>query len=143
VQIGKGDLVLIQEDSFKRGLLKVGVVEDRIIERDGQVRGASVRKVAKGMPEFVKSPLQKFFPLESAARDPAKTEGKDRNKIRRNEVDKSRNDEETGRLEDERGSRSHSVRADLGMRARSLGSCLTSELVKEEGVSRNPSTSMR
>jgi len=111
VQIGKGDLVLIQEDSVKRGLWKVGIVEDLIIGKDGQVRGASVRKVAKGKPEFLKRPLQKLFPLEIAARDHAKKEGKDGNKIRRNELEEGRNDERRGRLEDERGSGSRSARA--------------------------------
>ena len=49
--------------------------------------------------------------MEIAARDPARKEGKDGNKIRKNEVEKSRYDEETGRLEVERGSGSSTVRA--------------------------------
>ena len=61
VQIGKGDLVLMQEDSVKRGLWKVGVVEDLIIGKDGQVRGASVRKVAKGKPEVSYKTSSKTF----------------------------------------------------------------------------------
>ena len=64
--IAKGDLVLIYEDNVKRGLWKVGMVEELITGADGYVRGAKVRKPGKGKPEILNRPVQKLFPLECA-----------------------------------------------------------------------------
>jgi len=66
--IATGDLVLIYEDNVKRGLWKVGIVEELIAGADGHVRGARVRKPGRGKPEILNRPIQKLFPLESTGR---------------------------------------------------------------------------
>ena len=70
VCVAKGDLVLIHEDNVKRGLWKMGVIEELITGKDGKTRGATVRKAGKGKSEFITRPLQKLVPLEiSSSRD--------------------------------------------------------------------------
>ena len=59
--ISTGDFVLIYEDNVKRGLWKVGIVEELIAGTDGHVRGAKVRKPGRGKPEIVNCPIQKLF----------------------------------------------------------------------------------
>ena len=59
-----GDVVLIQEDNVRRNQWKMGVIGDLIQGRDGQIRGARVRIISKGKPDFIDRPLQKLFPLE-------------------------------------------------------------------------------
>ncbi len=39
----KGDIVLVQEDISKRNTWKVGIVEELIKGRDGEIREAKVR----------------------------------------------------------------------------------------------------
>eukprot|EP00794_Sanderia_malayensis_P012361 gene12361-biopygen9857 len=82
-KIGKGDLVLLYEDNVKRALWKVGIVEDLITGKDGQCRGAVVRKSGKGKSERLTRPLQKLFPLEiSSKENEVNTEAKE---VTRNE----------------------------------------------------------
>ena len=65
-RIAKGDIVLIQEENAKRNDWKLGIVEKLISGKDGQVRGAQVRKATtRGKPEILNRPLQKLFPLET------------------------------------------------------------------------------
>ena len=62
--ISKGDIVLVYEDNQKRNVWKMAIVEELIKGKDGEVRGAKVRKAAKGKPIILNRPLQKLFPLE-------------------------------------------------------------------------------
>ena len=59
-----GDVVLVQQDGVKRGLWKLGRIEERIVSKDGCVRGCKVRVMTKGKPVHLNRPLQKLFPLE-------------------------------------------------------------------------------
>ena len=74
INIAKGDMVLIQEENVKRGLWKTGIVKELIYGKDGQVRGAQIRK-AGGKYETLNRPLQKIFPLEISSRDNDRKEG--------------------------------------------------------------------
>ena len=62
--IVKGDVVLVHDESMKRGMWKIAVIEDLIIGKDGVVRGAKVRRAGKGKTEIICRPLQKLYPLE-------------------------------------------------------------------------------
>ena len=59
-----GDVVLIHEDNVKRNQWKMGLIDDLIQGKDGQIRGAKVRIISRGKPDFIDRPLQKLFPLE-------------------------------------------------------------------------------
>lgn len=75
-KIAKGDIVLIQEDNVKRNNWKLGIVEKLVTGKDGQIRGARVRKATtRGKPEILSRPLQKLFPLETERKQDV--EGKD------------------------------------------------------------------
>ena len=63
--IGEGDMVLVEEHKVKRNLWKIGVVEKLIRGKDGDIRGAQVRKSGKGKPELMNRPVQKLYLLES------------------------------------------------------------------------------
>ena len=63
-EVKTGDVVVIQDDNVKRGMWKTGIVEEVIKGKDGNIRGAKVRKIGKGKPEILNRPLQKLFPLE-------------------------------------------------------------------------------
>ena len=69
VEVKPGDVVLIQDDNTKRGMWKMGIIEEIIKGKDQNIRGAKVRKMARGKPEFLNRPLQKLIPLESAGED--------------------------------------------------------------------------
>ena len=69
VDVAKDDVVLIHEDNVKRGEWKMGVIEELITGKDGQVRGAKVRKLGRGKFEILTRPLQKLYPLEITNRD--------------------------------------------------------------------------
>jgi len=69
VEIKSGDIVLISDESRKRGFWKMGIVEETIIGRDGVVRGAKVRVTGTGKPEHLNRPLQKLYPLELSVRN--------------------------------------------------------------------------
>ena len=64
VEVKSGAIVLISDESRKRGFWKMGSVEEQIIGRDGIVRGAKVRVAGTGKPEYLNRPLQKLYPLE-------------------------------------------------------------------------------
>ena len=66
ILVEKGDLVFLQEDNIKRGQWKVGIVEEIIFGKDGEPRGATVRKYEKGKIVHLNRPLQKLYPLEIA-----------------------------------------------------------------------------
>ena len=72
VEINKGNVVLIQDDNVKRGQWKMRIIEGLISGRDGQVRGARVRRLGRGKLEFVNRPLPKLFPLEISRDDDRK-----------------------------------------------------------------------
>ena len=57
---------------MKRGQWKMGIIEDLISGRDGQVRGPRVRGIGRGKLEFVNRPLPKLFPLEISRDDDKK-----------------------------------------------------------------------
>ncbi len=44
---------------------KMGVVEKLVVGRDGRVRGAKIKLMAKGKPVYIDRPIQKLYPLES------------------------------------------------------------------------------
>ena len=59
-----GDVVIVFEENVKRGLWKIGKVEEVIWGRDGVVRGAKVKVMTKGKPVLLNRPVQKLYPLE-------------------------------------------------------------------------------
>ena len=69
VEIKSGEIVLISDESRKRGFWKMGIVEETIIGREGVVRGAKVRVTGTGKPEHLNRPLQKLYPLELSVRN--------------------------------------------------------------------------
>ena len=60
---------MIHDANAKRGMWKIGIIEEVITGRDKQIRGAKVRKITKGKPEYVNRPLQKLIPLEIVRKD--------------------------------------------------------------------------
>ena len=59
------DLVLVHDESHKRCHWKMGVVEQTLTSRDGQVRDAEVRVQGKGKRTgLLKRPLNLLYPLE-------------------------------------------------------------------------------
>ena len=62
VQIG--DIVLIGDDSKKRNQWRLGVVQELVPGKDGEVRGAKVRVASKGKTSIWARPVQKLFPIE-------------------------------------------------------------------------------
>ena len=56
----KGDIVILQEDNVKRGQWKVEIVEEIILEKDGEPRGATVRKYEIGKPVTLNRPFNNF-----------------------------------------------------------------------------------
>jgi len=69
VEIKLGDIVLISDESRKRGFWKMGIVEEKIIGQGGIVRGAKVQVTDTGKPEHLNRPLQKLYPLELSVRN--------------------------------------------------------------------------
>ncbi len=65
--ISVGDIVLIQDEGKKRGLWKMGLVENLITGKDGVVRGATGRKSNNGKTETLNRSVLKLFPLEIAS----------------------------------------------------------------------------
>ena len=74
-EVKTGDVVVIQDDNVKRGMWKTGIIEEVIKGKDGNIRGAKVRKIGKGKPEILSRPLQKLFPLEIACEKPCEKSG--------------------------------------------------------------------
>ena len=60
------DVVIVHdENNLKRNAWKIAIVEKLIKGKDGEVRGAQVRRVStKGKPEVLNCPFQKLYPLE-------------------------------------------------------------------------------
>ena len=52
--------------------MKLAAVEELIVGKDKEVRGAKVRVVGKGKPLCLNRPIQKLFPLEVQARSVGK-----------------------------------------------------------------------
>ena len=44
------DVVLIHDENTKREMWKTGIIEETIVGKDGQTRGAKIRKIEKGKP---------------------------------------------------------------------------------------------
>jgi len=59
VPVRQGQLVLLQEENVKRGQWKVAVVDDVIYGRNGEPRGAVIRKSGgkRGKLELLRRPL--------------------------------------------------------------------------------------
>ena len=62
--ISVGDVVLFQDEGKKRGLWKMGLIENLFTGQDGIVRGAAVRKSRNGKNETLKHSILKLFALE-------------------------------------------------------------------------------
>lgn len=58
------DVVTVYEDGKKRNQWKMAVVEELIKGRDGVVRGARVRTIARGKHTRITRPIQRLYPIE-------------------------------------------------------------------------------
>ena len=45
--------MFIHDENAKRGMWKTGIIEETIASKNGQIRGAKIRKMGKGKPEFI------------------------------------------------------------------------------------------
>ena len=64
-QVEIGDAVLVHGEHMKRGSWQMGKVEELIVGKDKEVRGAKVKLLgARGKPVRVSRPVQKLYPLE-------------------------------------------------------------------------------
>ena len=70
----EGDVVTVYGEGEKRGNWKLAKVEELIIGKDKEVRGAKVRVAGKGKPVYLKRPIQKLYPLEIQAQPGGKRE---------------------------------------------------------------------
>lgn len=104
-----GDLVLVKEDSIRRGQWRMAVVEDLIKGKDGEIRGAAVRKAGKGKPQSLVRPLQRLYPLEISSRNCLKIDGKEGSEI--SERAELESDVEKISSQKDWGTRSHLGRA--------------------------------
>ena len=66
-----------EEFGKKRGNWKVAIVEELIVGRDKEVRGAKVKVTGKGKPVYLKRPIQKLYPLEVQAQPGGNGEERD------------------------------------------------------------------
>ena len=73
----KGDVVTVYGEGEKRGNWKVAIVEELIVGRDKEVRGAKVKVTGKGKPVYLKRPIQKLYPLEVQAQPGGNGEERD------------------------------------------------------------------
>ena len=56
---------MVHNDNKPRGFWKLGKVEDLVVGRDGQIRGAELRIHGKeGRTTMLRRPLQRLYPLE-------------------------------------------------------------------------------
>ena len=85
--IREGDIVLVQDENWKRGMWKTGIIEQLIVGKDGVTRGAKVSKPGKGKYEYICRPVQKLYPLE-IARENVEVERKDGEESERGEEGK-------------------------------------------------------
>ena len=64
-QINVGDVVVVYDSDKHRGFWKLGVVEQLIVGRDDESRGAVVRVHQKGHKStLLKRPVQRLYPIE-------------------------------------------------------------------------------
>ena len=61
VEIKPGDIVLVGDENKKPGFWKMGIVEELIVGKDGNTRGAKVRMHGGGKPDFFNRPLQNYI----------------------------------------------------------------------------------
>ena len=81
-KVEKGDMVIVEDESRKRGLWKTGIVEQTIFGKDGHTRGAKVRIASTGKsPAYLSRPIQKLYPLEIRCKDNLKDENGMENKL--------------------------------------------------------------
>ena len=59
-----GDVVLLEDDNSKRLQWKMGIIQNVIFGKDGQVRGVEVRTINHGKPQILCGPIQTIYPLE-------------------------------------------------------------------------------
>ena len=137
-EVNVGDVVLIHDANAKRGMWKIGIIEEVITGRDKQIRGAKVRKITKGKPEYVNRPLQKLIPLEIVRKDDMESQkGKEEEKGQIvNELRKEGLDEDH-RIPG-KGRPSRAAAKDARWRTQLI---LDSYRVKEGGVLENPAAS--
>ena len=64
VEIKSGDIVLIGDKNRKRGIWKIGIIEEHIVALDGITRGEKVPVTGTSKPEYLNRPLHKLYPLE-------------------------------------------------------------------------------
>ena len=62
-----GEPVLVYEEKVSRCNWKMGVVEKLVVGKDGRVRGAKIKLIAKGKPVYIDRPIQKLYPLQGKA----------------------------------------------------------------------------
>ena len=63
-QIAIGDVVTVHEDT-QRGMWRIGIVEETLVSKDKEIRGAVVRvKAGKGASSFLRRPIQQLYPLK-------------------------------------------------------------------------------
>lgn len=64
VGIKPGEIVLVSGENKKRGIWRMGIVEELIVGKDRHIRGAKVRMPGVGKPDYLNRHLQKLHPLE-------------------------------------------------------------------------------
>ena len=70
IQVERGDIVIVEDESRKRGLWKTGIAEQSIVGKDGHTRGAKVRMASTGKsPVYLSRTIQKLYPLEIRYKD--------------------------------------------------------------------------
>ena len=66
--ISVGDIVIVHDENYPRGLWKLGKIESLLPGTDGNVRGAFVRVHSSGQHSILlKRPIQRLYPLEVRA----------------------------------------------------------------------------
>lgn len=55
---------MVQENNVKRGLWKLGQIEELPVGKGNYVRVARLRVITKGKPVYLNRPIQKLYPLE-------------------------------------------------------------------------------
>lgn len=64
-QIAVGDVVVIHSDQEKQGFWNLGVIQEIIPGRDGEIRGAIVKQAERGRNHtLLRRPVQLLYPLE-------------------------------------------------------------------------------
>uniref|UniRef100_A0A1X7SFL0 DUF5641 domain-containing protein n=1 Tax=Amphimedon queenslandica TaxID=400682 RepID=A0A1X7SFL0_AMPQE len=73
-QINVGDVVVVYDSDKHRGFWKLGVVEQLIVGRDNESRGAVVRVHKKGHKStLLKRPVQRLYPIEMNCQNDSST----------------------------------------------------------------------